>query len=141
MASRILSISGLRGIIGDGLDPLYVTEFAAALGTMLNGGKIVLTRDGRGTGEMVRNAVVAGLTATGCEVLDGGTGGWDAGAVFIFGGVTPVDRHRVEVLVGALDHGSVADHLRHGGLDVAWRYGVHAHTVRPKIHRKLLGQT
>ena len=35
MSTRILSISGLRGIVGDGLDPLYVTEFAAALGTIL----------------------------------------------------------------------------------------------------------
>ncbi len=72
VATRILSISGLRGIIGDGLDPLYITEFAAALGTMFSGGKVVVTRDGRSTGPVVYHAVVAGLLATGCEVLDGG---------------------------------------------------------------------
>lgn len=70
MATRILSISGLRGIIGDGLDPVYVTRFAAALGTMLCGGKVVIARDGRSTGPMIHHAVVSGLLATGCEVLD-----------------------------------------------------------------------
>ena len=70
--TRILSISGLRGVIGNGLDPLYVAEFASALGTLLNGGKIVVARDGRSTGPAVYHAVVAGLMATGCEVLDAG---------------------------------------------------------------------
>ena len=74
--TRILSISGLRGVIGDGLDPLYVGEFAAALGTMFSGGKVVVARDGRSTGPAVYHAVVAGLLATGCEVLDAdATGG------------------------------------------------------------------
>ena len=70
MAERILSISGLRGIIGDGLDPEYVTRFAACFGTMLNGGTVVLSRDGRSTGEMLRHAVLAGLQSTGCRVID-----------------------------------------------------------------------
>lgn len=69
---RILSISGLRGVIGDGLDPQFLTEFAMAFGTLVNGGTVVLSRDGRSTGEMVRQAVVAGLLATGCKVLDAG---------------------------------------------------------------------
>lgn len=70
MTQRIVSISGLRGIIGDGLEPDYVTRFAMALGTMTEGGTIVLSRDGRSSGEMVKHAVVAGLLATGCRVLD-----------------------------------------------------------------------
>ena len=70
MAERILSISGLRGILGDGLDPEYVTRFAASLGTIVNGGTVVLSRDGRSTGEMLRHAVLSGLMATGCRVLD-----------------------------------------------------------------------
>jgi phosphomannomutase len=70
MAERILSISGLRGIVGDGLDPEYVTRFSAALGTMLNGGTVVLSRDGRSTGDMLIHAVLAGLLGTGCRVID-----------------------------------------------------------------------
>lgn len=72
MSTRILSISGLRGIIGDGLDPLYAAEFAAALGTMYSGGKVVVSRDGRSTGSIMYHAVVSGLLATGCNVLDAG---------------------------------------------------------------------
>ena len=72
MTTRILSISGLRGVIGDGLDPIYVTKFAAALGTMFCGGRVVVARDGRFTGPMLHHAVISGLIATGCEVLDAG---------------------------------------------------------------------
>lgn len=72
MTERILSISGLRGVIGNGLDPLYLTRFAAALGTMCDGGTVVLSRDGRATGEMVRHAVISSLIATGCRVIDAG---------------------------------------------------------------------
>ncbi len=72
MTERILSISGLRGVVGNGLDPEYLTRFAAALGTMFDGGTVVLSRDGRASGEMVRHAVLAGLTATGCRVVDAG---------------------------------------------------------------------
>ena len=69
---RILSISGLRGVIGDGLDLQFLSEYAMAFGTLADGGSVILSRDGRSTGEMVRHAVVAGLLATGCKVLDAG---------------------------------------------------------------------
>lgn len=70
MAERILSISGLRGIIGDGLDPGYIVDFAAAIGTMIDGGSIVVARDGRTSGEMLKHAVLSALMATGCKVFD-----------------------------------------------------------------------
>ena len=70
MAERILSISGLRGVVGDGLDPEYVTRFSASLGTMFEGGLVVISRDGRSTGEMLRHAILSGLLATGCKVID-----------------------------------------------------------------------
>ena len=72
MPQRILSISGLRGVIGDGLDPQFLVEFAMAIGTLAEGGSVVLSRDGRSTGAMVRHAVISGLIATGCKVLDAG---------------------------------------------------------------------
>lgn len=70
MTQRILSISGLRGVIGDGLDPAYLVDFACALGTIFERGQVVLARDGRSTGPMVKHAVLSGLIATGCRVLD-----------------------------------------------------------------------
>ena len=72
MTQRIVSISGLRGLIGDGLDPEYIVRFASALGTMAEGGTVILSRDGRGSGPMVQHAVLAALMATGCRVLDAG---------------------------------------------------------------------
>ncbi len=70
MPQPILSISGLRGLVGDGLEPAYLADFACALGTLFDGGPVVLARDGRSTGPMIKQAVAAGLLATGCSVLD-----------------------------------------------------------------------
>tara|TARA_R110002095_G_scaffold49045_2_gene43347 strand:- start:3758 stop:5107 length:1350 start_codon:yes stop_codon:yes gene_type:complete len=72
MSERIHSISGLRGVVGNGLTPDYLTRFAAAVGTLADKGTVVLSRDGRASGEMVRHAVIAGLVATGCRVVDAG---------------------------------------------------------------------
>lgn len=70
MTKRILSISGLRGVIGEGLDPGYVVQFASALGSMFDGGTVVVSRDGRMTGPYIKHAVVSALLASGCRVID-----------------------------------------------------------------------
>src|SRR5439155_13805640 len=46
------------------------TAFASALATSTQGGRIVLSRDGRPSGVMLWHAAVAGLVAAGCEVHD-----------------------------------------------------------------------
>jgi phosphomannomutase len=68
----IVSVSGVRGIIGRGLTPEVAARFAAALGTYLGGGgtTVVLGRDSRPSGVMLRHAAVAGLTSAGCTVAD-----------------------------------------------------------------------
>jgi phosphomannomutase len=66
----IVSVSGIRGIIGDSLTPEPALAFAAALGTYTEGGRIVLSRDGRPSGAVLRHAVLAGLLGAGCEVQD-----------------------------------------------------------------------
>lgn len=68
----MVSISGIRGIVGDGLSPEAVVRYSAAFGTYCGGGTVVVGRDTRPTGRMVRQAVLAGLTATGCDVVDVG---------------------------------------------------------------------
>ena len=70
MPQRILTISGLRGVIGNGLDPAYLVDFACAIGAMAGGGPVVLARDGRSSGLMIKQAVASGLMASGCRVLD-----------------------------------------------------------------------
>src|SRR5437867_8284705 len=66
----IVSVSGIRGIVGEGLTPEATTAFAAALATYAQGGRMVVSRDGRPSGVLLRHAVLAGLLAGGCEVMD-----------------------------------------------------------------------
>jgi phosphomannomutase len=66
----IVSVSGIRGIVGEGLTPEAATAFAAALGTYTQGGRVVLSRDGRPSGLLLRHAVLAGLLAAGCDIED-----------------------------------------------------------------------
>jgi phosphomannomutase len=69
---RILSISGLRGIVGDGLDPNFVVKFSQALGILADRGKVIVGRDGRASGQMLKFAVQSGLESVGCQVVDAG---------------------------------------------------------------------
>ncbi len=65
-----ISVSGVRGVVGDSLTPVLLTRFAQAFGTTAGGGRVVIGRDPRTSGEMVRQAVVAGLLSTGCRLVD-----------------------------------------------------------------------
>lgn len=75
----IKSISGIRGTIGgkpnENLTPLDIVKFTAAFGTWIKDSvshskKIIVGRDGRISGEMVRNLVVSTLTGLGLDVHD-----------------------------------------------------------------------
>lgn len=65
-----VSISGVRGVIGDGLDAVTAARWAAALGAWLPDGPVVVGRDSRPTGPMIRDAVCAALASTGHDVRD-----------------------------------------------------------------------
>jgi phosphomannomutase len=67
----IVSVSGIRGIVGESLTPEVALAFAQALGTYVGEGKVVaVSRDNRPSGVMLGQAVSAGLLSAGCEVLD-----------------------------------------------------------------------
>jgi phosphomannomutase len=66
----IVSVSGIRGIVGRGLTPAAALSFAQALASTVGGQPVVVCRDGRPSGAMLRHAVVAGLQAGGCQVHD-----------------------------------------------------------------------
>ena len=74
----IKSISGIRGTIGgpsgEGLTPFDIVKFTAAFGQWIiaksGKKKIVIGRDARISGEMVRNIVVGTLQGLGIEVID-----------------------------------------------------------------------
>ena len=65
-----ISISGVRGVVGESLTPALLTRFAQAFGTYVGGRTIVIGRDPRTSGEMVKQAVIAGLLSSGCRILD-----------------------------------------------------------------------
>ncbi|HEX7175989.1 MAG TPA: phosphoglucosamine mutase [Pyrinomonadaceae bacterium] len=65
-----ISISGVRGVVGESLTPTLLARFAQAFGTYAGPGAVVIGRDTRTSGEMVRQAVVAGLLSSGCRVVD-----------------------------------------------------------------------
>jgi phosphomannomutase len=65
-----IGITGVRGIVGETFTPEVAVGFAQAFATYLDTGRILVCRDTRLSGPMVRSAVVAGLLAAGCEVID-----------------------------------------------------------------------
>lgn len=74
----IVSVSGIRGVFGDGLDPAVVVRYAAAFGAWVrarhdgpDAPRVVVGRDGRVTGEVCLRLVTATLQAVGCDVIDG----------------------------------------------------------------------
>ena len=70
----IKSISGIRGTIGgptgDTLNPLDIVKFTTAYAQFIGGTKIVVGRDGRISGQMVRNVVVGTLMGMGYDEID-----------------------------------------------------------------------
>jgi phosphomannomutase len=65
-----IGISGIRGIVGDAFTPELAVEFAQAFGTWVDRRLVLVCRDTRPSGPMVHAAVVSGLLASGCEVVD-----------------------------------------------------------------------
>jgi phosphomannomutase len=66
----MVSVSGIRGIVGDGLDPQTIVKYTSAYAQFCGKGKIVLGSDGRITGDMVKNIIVGTLIAKGNDVID-----------------------------------------------------------------------
>ncbi|MFW6154658.1 MAG: phosphoglucosamine mutase [Planctomycetota bacterium] len=71
MSRLMVSVSGIRGQIGRTLTPEVAARFGAAFGTMLGAGTtVVVGRDSRPSGPMIRSAVISGLLACGVKVID-----------------------------------------------------------------------
>ncbi len=70
MTEPIISVSGLRGIVGSSLTPEIAIRYACAFAGELPLGSMVITRDGRSSGPLLSSAICGGLTALGWTVID-----------------------------------------------------------------------
>lgn len=74
-ATLMISVSGMRGLVGADLTPELVARHAAALGAWAKAAgrpRVVLGRDARTSGPMFARAAAAGLMSVGVEVIDVG---------------------------------------------------------------------
>ncbi len=71
MSELIVSVSGVRGTVGEALTPRVACDFACAFAGLLGGGStVVLARDTRPSGDSISSAAKAGLLACGVDVID-----------------------------------------------------------------------
>ncbi|MBI2427950.1 MAG: phosphoglucosamine mutase [Ignavibacteriales bacterium] len=68
--SLMVSISGIRGIVGESLTPEIVIKYGSAFAEYSNHGTIIIGRDGRSTGHSIANLVSSTLLQKGCNVVD-----------------------------------------------------------------------
>ncbi len=65
----MVSVAGVRGVIGESLTPEIACRWGAAFGTLLGAGaRVIVGRDPRGSGPVIEAAVTAGLRGAGCHV-------------------------------------------------------------------------
>jgi phosphomannomutase len=74
MSPLMISVSGVRGIVGAEFNPLEVARWTSALASLLGPGPVVLGRDSRTTGAALAQAAASVLRACGRET-------WDLGIV------------------------------------------------------------
>jgi phosphomannomutase len=94
-APLMLSVSGMRGLVGRSITPVVVARYAAAFGgwlresTKKDAPHVVIGRDSRPSGEMFELAAVSGLIASGCRVTR-------VGVLSTPGVAIMIGRHRAE---------------------------------------------
>jgi phosphomannomutase len=71
----IISISGMRGIVGENLTPAIAAEYGSAFGSFLKKDvvgrlSVCVGQDSRPSGQMLKAAITAGLCAVGVDVID-----------------------------------------------------------------------
>jgi phosphomannomutase len=72
MAEPIITVSGLRGVIGDTLSPEVAMRYASAFAVIAPPGDILVGRDSRSSGRVLALAVHAALQGLGRNSIDAG---------------------------------------------------------------------
>ncbi|MET1159957.1 MAG: phosphoglucosamine mutase [Thermoprotei archaeon] len=70
---KLFGTDGVRGIVNEELSPEFALRLGQAIGTFFGeGSKILVGRDIRVGGDMIKSAIIAGLLSAGLKVYDGG---------------------------------------------------------------------
>jgi phosphomannomutase len=72
MDQLIISVSGLRGVIGTTLTLDVAVRYVTAYSALADPGPFIVTRDGRASGIMLAKAIHAALNASGRNTIDAG---------------------------------------------------------------------
>ncbi|MCU0958492.1 MAG: phosphoglucosamine mutase [Pirellulaceae bacterium] len=134
MSGLIISVSGLRGVIGAELTPELAARFACAYAAGQPTGPLVLARDGRTTGRMLADAIRAAWLAVGRTVLDADVAATPtvgvlvrdqsaAGAIQVTASHNPAEYNGLKLfssagrVLSAEQGQQVVDRFRHGSID------------------------
>jgi phosphomannomutase len=109
----IVSVSGLRGVVGESLTPEVAVRYAAAFADTLPPGSIVIGRDGRTTGPQLAAAIREYLTGEGRDVIDCGVAATPTVGIVV----------REETAAGGIQISASHNPARYNGLKLFSRAG------------------
>lgn len=66
----MMSVSGIRGIVGDTMTPELILKAASAFAAYAKNGTVVVGRDSRPTGAAISSMLTSALSLSGCSVID-----------------------------------------------------------------------
>jgi phosphomannomutase/phosphoglucomutase len=69
---KLFGTNGIRGLVNKELTSEMVISIGSAIGTFFKGGNLIIGHDARTSGPMFSQAIIAGLTSTGCNVFFAG---------------------------------------------------------------------
>jgi phosphomannomutase/phosphoglucomutase len=121
---KLFGTNGIRGVVNVDLTSEMAVEVGCAVGTFFNRGTVILGYDARTSGLMLTRAVIAGMNATGCNVL--------------LAGMAPTPALQFAVKNHKVDGGVIitASHNppEYNGMKVLWNDGVEiSHEQETKI--------
>ncbi len=83
MSRLMIGISGVRGVVGENLTPELLVRLGQSFGTYVDSGTVVVGRDTRVSGDMVKHAVFSGLLSSGCKIIDVGICGTPTASMMV----------------------------------------------------------
>jgi phosphomannomutase/phosphoglucomutase len=113
-SSKLFGTNGIRGVVNKELTPEMAIKVGSAIGTFFGRKNLLVGHDARTSGPMFAKAVIAGLTATGCNVF--------------FVGMAPTPALQYAVKNHCMDGGVIitASHNppEYNGIKVIWNDGI-----------------